>query len=431
MKCRFCGEELPEGAMVCPRCQTPAEIEETELPADDVNQEPGASEQRQPESANLESNNPGQRGTDFANPEPVIPGKGQRDSEKYQYGAPEPRQPDSGRYQYGSPQPSDGNPNHYRYGAQEPGNQGEPGGGINGTPYMIFAIITTLLCCLPLGVAAIIYAGKINTYQRRGDYAGAHDAADKARLFSIIGAAGGLVVMVIYIAAFVIGVREYRGAEGSGVVENLPPFETELQKPAGGESGDDAGKQDSIKEEQKDETAAAPAEAKRELGDTWETYTVQINEKVVTLPCRIEELEAAGLEMDEDEMPDDFVINAQDHVAAYFEDEDDNYIIVDLVNMSDDRTPAEKCLVGSITAMDYSVAEEGRGITVILPGGIRIGTPQDEVLDKYGKTDDVYEGDNIHTYTWHGDEEEYPSKCEIEIDAESRIVTTVRIRNFR
>ena len=118
-------------------------------------------------------------------------------------------------------------------------------------------------------------------------------------------------------------------------------------------------------------------------------------------------------------------------MAAYFEDEDDNYIIVDLVNMSDDRMPAEKCLVGSITAMDYSVAEEGRGITVILPGGIRIGTPQDEVLDKYGKTDDVYEGDNLHTYTWHGDEEEYPSKCEIEIDAESRIVTTVRIRNFR
>ena len=80
--------------MVCPRCQTPAEIEETELLADDVNQEPGSSGQRQQESANLDSNSPGQRGKDSANPEPVIPGKGQRDSEKYQYGAPEPRQPD-------------------------------------------------------------------------------------------------------------------------------------------------------------------------------------------------------------------------------------------------------------------------------------------------------------------------------------------------
>ena len=47
MKCRFCGEELPEGAVVCPRCQTPAEIEETELLADDVNQEPGSSGQGQ------------------------------------------------------------------------------------------------------------------------------------------------------------------------------------------------------------------------------------------------------------------------------------------------------------------------------------------------------------------------------------------------
>ena len=61
---------------------------------------------------------------------------------------------------------------------------------VSGTPYMIFSILCTLLCCLPLGIAGIVYAAKINSLQKIGDYAGAKEAAKKAKLFTIIGAVG-------------------------------------------------------------------------------------------------------------------------------------------------------------------------------------------------------------------------------------------------
>ncbi|MDD2955654.1 MAG: CD225/dispanin family protein [Oscillospiraceae bacterium] len=75
---------------------------------------------------------------------------------------------------------------------------------ISQTPYLVWAIIVTLLCCLPLGIGSIIYACKINSALAAGDYAGAQDAAKKSKLFSIIGAAAGLVVVIGYILYFVL-----------------------------------------------------------------------------------------------------------------------------------------------------------------------------------------------------------------------------------
>lgn len=42
------------------------------------------------------------------------------------------------------------------------------------------AIISTLCCCLPLGVVAIVYATQVEGHSRRGDVSSAQDAADKA-----------------------------------------------------------------------------------------------------------------------------------------------------------------------------------------------------------------------------------------------------------
>ena len=39
---------------------------------------------------------------------------------------------------------------------------------------------------------------------------------------------------------------------------------------------------------------AEPVEPASGLGDSWESYTVQINDTVITLPCTISDLEAAG-----------------------------------------------------------------------------------------------------------------------------------------
>ena len=56
---------------------------------------------------------------------------------------------------------------------------------------LVWAILSTILCCLPLGIVSIVYAAKVDGLYASGDYAGAKDASDKAKKFAIIGAVVG------------------------------------------------------------------------------------------------------------------------------------------------------------------------------------------------------------------------------------------------
>ena len=47
--------------------------------------------------------------------------------------------------------------------------------------YLVPAILVTLLCCLPMGVPAIVYASQVTSRLGRGDIAGAQAASGKAR----------------------------------------------------------------------------------------------------------------------------------------------------------------------------------------------------------------------------------------------------------
>jgi hypothetical protein len=75
--------------------------------------------------------------------------------------------------------------------------------------YLVWAVLTTLLCCLPLGVAAIVFSSQVNSKWMAGDFPGAQDASRKARNFSIWSAAIGValyVVVAVVAIAIVIGV---------------------------------------------------------------------------------------------------------------------------------------------------------------------------------------------------------------------------------
>lgn len=64
--------------------------------------------------------------------------------------------------------------------------------------YLVWAILTTVLCCLPLGVVSIVYASQVNSKWAMGDAQGAYDSSRKAKTFAIWGAAAGVAVLVIY-----------------------------------------------------------------------------------------------------------------------------------------------------------------------------------------------------------------------------------------
>ena len=64
---------------------------------------------------------------------------------------------------------------------------------------LILAIITTVVCCMPLGVWAIVLASKVDNLWNSGQYAQARENADKAKKISIIGIVAGGVFSVVYL----------------------------------------------------------------------------------------------------------------------------------------------------------------------------------------------------------------------------------------
>ena len=55
--------------------------------------------------------------------------------------------------------------------------------------YLFLAIITTILCCLPLGIVSIVYAAQVNSKQMAGDIEGARKASQLALIWACIGIA--------------------------------------------------------------------------------------------------------------------------------------------------------------------------------------------------------------------------------------------------
>ena len=79
---------------------------------------------------------------------------------------------------------------------QPPGVVLPPGAAVQN--YLVFAILTTVLCCLPAGIPAIIYAAQVNGKLQAGDIAGAKGASDNAKMWCWISFGLGLGVSLIW-----------------------------------------------------------------------------------------------------------------------------------------------------------------------------------------------------------------------------------------
>ena len=64
---------------------------------------------------------------------------------------------------------------------------------------LAWAILTTLFCCLPFGIAAIVYASQVDSRWAAGDYDGALDSSRRARNWSLAAAITGFGIVLLYI----------------------------------------------------------------------------------------------------------------------------------------------------------------------------------------------------------------------------------------
>ncbi len=87
------------------------------------------------------------------------------------------------------------------YGSPPPGGYGGPGGyspppGPKPPNQLVWAILTTLFCCLPFGIVSIVYAAQVDSKYNAGDYAGSVASSENAKKWAIISAVVALALTV-------------------------------------------------------------------------------------------------------------------------------------------------------------------------------------------------------------------------------------------
>jgi Interferon-induced transmembrane protein len=111
-----------------------------------------------------------------------------------------------GEQPYGQPYPQQpGYPPAPGYGHDAPGYgyQAPP------TPpdnHLVWAILSTILCCLPLGIVSIIKSTQVSSLWAQGQYDAARKSADDAKKWAIWAAVSGLAVELIVVIIYVIAI---------------------------------------------------------------------------------------------------------------------------------------------------------------------------------------------------------------------------------
>ncbi len=68
--------------------------------------------------------------------------------------------------------------------------------------YLVWAILSTVFCCLPLGIVSIVKSSKVGELWARGDMAGAQKAADDAKKWAIWSAVVGPIIMILFMVFY-------------------------------------------------------------------------------------------------------------------------------------------------------------------------------------------------------------------------------------
>jgi Interferon-induced transmembrane protein/GYF domain 2 len=83
--------------------------------------------------------------------------------------------------------------------------------------WLIESILVTILCCLPLGIVGIIYASRVDTLWKNGQWDEAYKASQEAGKWVKMGLILGVIGIILYILLMVFGVIAGIAGIGSGM----------------------------------------------------------------------------------------------------------------------------------------------------------------------------------------------------------------------
>lgn len=70
---------------------------------------------------------------------------------------------------------------------------------------LVWSIMSTILCCIPTGIVAIVYSSKVNTAWNEKDYDAAYEASRNAKTWSIVSLVLGVVSYIVFGILSVVG----------------------------------------------------------------------------------------------------------------------------------------------------------------------------------------------------------------------------------
>ena len=76
--------------------------------------------------------------------------------------------------------------------------------------YLVWAILTTIFCCLPFGIVSIVYASRVNDLYSAGRYDEAQEASKNAGRWALWSALASAIVAFLYILMWgVLGIAAF------------------------------------------------------------------------------------------------------------------------------------------------------------------------------------------------------------------------------
>lgn len=186
MNCIKCYQEIPEGSRFCPHCGA-QQPEPQNSGSESVNMETQPDVNIGPEAdAQTAQENPYQENSY---------------QEEQNYNSSYQNQSYYGGYQNNNS--SYQTPPSYQTGGQQPS--------VNWVPYLVLSIISTVCCCIPFGIVAIVYAVKINNAVTAGDMEEANRAARTAKIWIILAIVIGLIVDILLFMLYGRLIYEFGG----------------------------------------------------------------------------------------------------------------------------------------------------------------------------------------------------------------------------